>query len=553
MSPVKTSNTFEVFFILHKLHTFLNISLMNCNIEIDTLSLNKLKKMKKSIVISLLFPLLIIGCKTDKKQLQAPKENKTTYNKNTLSNEYVVAINGEQPRLAKVTAILHPDGNRIKMNEYNEHGLENGWATYVENVQVSDENGNSLKVITKENSQWELQDYKEGFIKLSYQVRLEHDLLVPAIRGGDNGAAYANDDGVMWAGRALFIGGKPSTNIGIRFDVPENWNVTTQWEKLSNAQNNFLVNKSEDLFKSAFFAGTHQHADLISGNISLRIAMSGNYTDEMATKIKEQVEKYFKYYGHQYKSPLKAQMVLIIGDRSYGGGEVMGKAISISISPDTKKEMIANQGMTKGTSRLIAHEVYHSFAFDQLEVDDSGKNAPLYEWFNEGFGAEYGAFSALLRTETYSEEEFLNSIIYRMKEYQKEVDGKVTLLSAGNDKFKYSTTVYWGGLIAAISLDFLIRDETNGRQNLDELWVYLLKTYPKNGEALTLTKIYDAALKLYGKKISDALMDYSSLPNEIPFFENAKLMGLSYENGKMILAKNATERQRKLWSDFLDK
>jgi predicted metalloprotease with PDZ domain len=246
-------------------------------------------------------------------------------------------------------------------------------------------------------------------------------------------------------------------------------------------------------------------------------------------------------------------MVLIMGDRNYSGGEVMGKAISISLSPETKKEMDINNGMTNRISRLIAHELFHSFAFDQLEVDDSDDSAPLYEWFNEGFGAEYGTFTALVRTGVFTEAEFLDEIIYRMREYQKEVDGKITLVTAGNDKFKYSTTVYWGGLMAAISLDFLIRDETNGKKNLDDLWAYLLKTYPKNGEALTLNKIYDAALKLYGKKIEEALRVYSNSPDEIPFFENAKLMGLNYENGKMTLAKKATERQKKQWFGFLDK
>ena len=140
-----------------------------------------------------------------------------------------------------------------------------------------------------------------------------------------------------------------------------------------------------------------------------------------------------------------------------------------------------------------------------------------------------------------------------MKEYQKEVDGELTLVSAGNDKFKYSTTVYWGGLMAAISLDFLIRDESNGEKNLDDLWVYLLKTYPKNGNTLTLEKIYDDALKLYGKKISDALRSYTSSPNEIPFFENAKLMGLIYKNDELFVSDNATERQKKLWHDFSKK
>ena len=314
--------------------------------------------MKRSILICLTFSLLVIGFIINKKQSQTPEESNQEASiiatkKNPVSDEYVIAIDSDQPRLAKVTAILHPAGNMIQMNEFNEHGLKNGWATFVEKVKVNDMDGRSLKVINKENSQWEIQGYKEGFVKLSYQVRLKHDLLVPSIRGGDNGAAYANDDGVMWTGRALFIGGRPTNNIDIRFDLPENWNVTTQWRKLKGKEYSFKADKTKDLFYSAFFAGTHKHTELTTGNVSLRIAMSGEYTDEMSTKIKEQVEKYFQYYGDQYKSPLKAQMVLIMGDRSYGGGEVMGKAISISLSPEIKKEMVINKGMTKLTSRLM--------------------------------------------------------------------------------------------------------------------------------------------------------------------------------------------------------
>jgi predicted metalloprotease with PDZ domain len=514
--------------------------------------------MRKIILNSVLFSLLIISCKTDKKQLQTAQESKKEESVNidkedALNHTYVIAISKEQPRLAKVSARLHPDENLIKMNEFNEHGLKNGWATFVENVQVTDRHGRPLNVIAKENSQWELPDYKEGPVNLSYQVKLGHDLIVPAIKGGDNGAAYANDDGVMWAGRALFIGGMPTTNIGIRFELPKSWKVTTQWEKLTNSEHAFKVDKSKDLFYSAFFAGTHKNTELITGNVSLRIAMSGIFTEEMSTKIKEQVEKYFEYYGTRYRSPLKAQMILIMGDRDYGGGEVMGKAISISLSPETKKEMAVNNGMTNNTSRLIAHELFHSFAFDQLEVDDTSEDASIYEWFNEGFGAEYGAFSALVRTGVLTEVEFLDEIVYRMKEYQTEVDGTLTLVTSGNDKFKYSTTVYWGGLMAAISLDFLIRDETNGEKNIDDLWVNLLKKYPKNGEALTLPKIYDMSLNLYGKNIADAFKEYTNTPIEIPFFDNSKLMGLTYENDIMVKSANATERQKKLWLDFLQK
>ena len=47
------------------------------------------------------------------------------------ADEYVISIDSNKPRLANVVATITPDGNEVGMNEFNEHGLINGWATYV--------------------------------------------------------------------------------------------------------------------------------------------------------------------------------------------------------------------------------------------------------------------------------------------------------------------------------------------------------------------------------------------------------------------------------------
>ena len=212
--------------------------------------------------------------------------------------------------------------------------------------------------------------------------------------------------------------------------------------------------------------------------------------------------------------------------------------------------MDAKQGVTNGISRLIAHELFHSFTFNQLEVDDAGENVNTFEWFNEGFGAEYGAFTSLIRTGTYTESEFFSSIVYRLKSYQNETDGKLTLMTASKDKHVYSSTVYWGGLIAALSLDFLIRDQSDGQKSLDDLWVYLLKHHPKHGDSLTLPKLYAAAFKLYGKTVALALEHYVNTPVSIPMVENAMLMGLTYDGETLTISKDATARQNSLWLGF---
>ncbi|MEH6637539.1 MAG: hypothetical protein V7700_18620, partial [Halioglobus sp.] len=110
---------------------------------------------------------------------------------------------------------------------------------------------------------------------------------------------------------------------------------------------------------------------------------------------------------------------------------------------------------------------------------------------------------------------------------------------------------YAGGFMAALSLDFLIRDETNGSKSLTDLWRYLLVTYPRHGKVFTLLELYDSVNKLFGTTIAIELERYVTSPEMIPVFESAKLMGLSYDGEKLFVSEDATERQKKLWRGFL--
>lgn len=469
----------------------------------------------------------------------------------SFADSYSISIQADKPRLAKVSAFIEPDGDVISMNEQNVHGLKNGWGGFIKNLEAIDSRGKRLSLVQFANSKWKLDGYTSGVVKLSYDAVLGHDTVIPKIKFGDNGAAYATDDGVMWAGRALFIAGKPSSDVSVRFHIPDNWHATTQWIESEKNRNTFKTDGTDDLQNSAFFVGTHSHSKLAAGSVTLNMAFSGKYTLKIKEDIAEKVALFFNYYGEQYHSPLESRMVLIVSDRNDGGGEVMGKAISISIGPDTQKKLADNALMPMGVSRLIAHELFHGFAFNQLEVDDKGDNAYQFEWFNEGFGAEYSSQVALLRTGLKNESEFLAGIVYRMKEYESEADGKLTLISAGADKSDKSTTVYWGGLIAAMTLDLQIQNDTNGEKNLDDLWEYLLNNYPKGGKPLTLEALYNASRKLFGSSAALALKNFAGNPVVVPFYEATALMGLSFDGEKLYPNKNATQQQKNIWKKYL--
>ena len=158
---------------------------------------------------------------------------------NLWSDDYVVSIDEKAPRLAHVVATMEPDGVEIAMNDEGVHGLEKGWATFIEDLEVTGADGTVYTLNAKPNSRWDLIGYQGGQVTVSYTARLGHDQV--KINFGDNGAAYATPTGVMWAGRALFIAGKPARDFIVQFKVPGNWTVTTPWEEQVESDQGFIV------------------------------------------------------------------------------------------------------------------------------------------------------------------------------------------------------------------------------------------------------------------------------------------------------------------------
>ena len=107
------------------------------------------------------------------------------------ADDYVVTVDEANTRLARVVATLVPDGDVIAMNDEGNQGLERGWATFVEDLRVTDDKGNELAAAPEKNSRWRLTGYPGGPVKISYTVRLKHDQV--SLNFGDNGAAYASE------------------------------------------------------------------------------------------------------------------------------------------------------------------------------------------------------------------------------------------------------------------------------------------------------------------------------------------------------------------------
>ncbi len=111
-------------------------------------------------------------------------------------------------------------------------------------------------------------------------------------------------------------------------------------------------------------------------------------------------------------------------------------------------------------------------------------------------------------------------------------------------------------LIAAATLDFRIRSESAGKRSLDDLWPYMLKTFPRGSGSLSLDKLAGAVRILYGDDTAHALMTYVNQPAVIPLADAARHVGLHAKLGsdgkQLMLSRNteANEAQKRLWMDL---
>lgn len=466
---------------------------------------------------------------------------------------YKVSIELNNQRLTHVEATLMPDDGVIRMNDEGNQGLKNGWSTFVEDLTVTDGSGNPLKLTYEQYSQWHLDNYKGGPITLSYKVRLKHDTV--HINFGDNGAAYANSFGVMWAGRALFIAGKPTRDVTVHFDIPDKWHVTTPWEEKQGVEKSYAPRGTDDLINSAFFAGTHTTFDLTVGSASIRFALAGENVVGMRDRFSGLTGKYLRYYNETYGSARPAQMLFVAADASYWGGEVMGRVISLSVA----EQGHGNFDPLTVLAHVISHEIYHLWN-SGIEIADEDYSE--FEWFFEGFTAEYSSWVAGLRLGDVDEETFLSQLSEDWNKYAAKRDGTLTLASAGKNKNSNYDLVYSGGMIAAATLDFQLRHETGNKKSLDQLLPHLLKRYPRTpresgrstAESLTLDKLLDAVRSLYGDKVAASLKRLATNPDVIPFPAAAELAGLNVKksnDGKTLqlsLLSEPNKAQRAVWN-----
>ena len=423
--------------------------------------------------------------------------------------KYEVKIDADNKRVAHVNCVLTPkvgsgETIQLSMDNFGTEGLPFGYASYIRGLTVRDVTGKELPVKELDQVRWSIEFKDTSPITLSYRVLLKHD--EREWPPGPDEAPYAKEDCVFWTGRALFIMSEMD-NIKVQFNVPENWHVSTPWNRIGKKKHHFAVTDQNDLIESFFLLGTHVERVAKSDEAEVVLAI-GERFKAAADEIQDTIEAFLKAYATVFAGTPNGRMLFVAnpyGRKGSMDGGVFGRSISVLMG-STLNENNRHLWMP-----FVGHEIFHIWNGQAI------KFRRQEYWFSEGF-TEYYSRVISTRLGFTSESSFLENL-ERTCELYLSKHGTLSMRDAGKNKSSNRDLVYQGGSLVAITLDVQIRKLTENRKSLDDVMKQVYQEFGLTGTPYTMDDIIRIVSQITGEDFKPFFHNYVSGTKRLPLAE----------------------------------
>ena len=430
--------------------------------------------------------------------------------------KYEVKINADNKRVAHVNCVLTPkveSGETIQLNmdNFGTEGLPFGYAAYVRGVTVRDATGETLPIEELDRVRWSIEFKDTSPITLSYRVLLKHD--EREWPPGPDEAPYAKEDCVFWTGRALFIITKMD-NIEVQFDVPENWHVSTPWNRIGNQRHQFAVTDQNDLIESFLLLGTHAERIAKSDEVEVVLAI-GERFKAAAGEIQGTIEAFLKAYTTVFAGTPNGRMLFVANPYDRKGsmdGGVFGRSISVLMGG------ALNENNRHFWMPFVGHEIFH--IWNGQAINFRGQEY----WFSEGF-TEYYSRVISARLGFTSEDSFLENL-ERACELYLSKQGALSMRDAGENKFANGDLIYQGGSLVAATLDVQIRKLTQNQKSLDDVMKQIYREFGLTDTPCTMDDIIRIVSQITGEDFKPFFDNYVSGTKQLPLAEYLRDAGI---------------------------
>jgi predicted metalloprotease with PDZ domain len=429
---------------------------------------------------------------------------------------YTLGIDASFSRI-EVEGRLAAGVDRVAMADWGAEWLDDGWATFVRDLEASAADRQPLSVEPDGPAAWRIEGAASGPVTLRYVVDLSFTR-EPWPFGNERAGQFTGD-AVYLVAQPVFIAPVADGPMRVRFEVPAEWTVSTPWPLAGTEPRTWCAADLNDLLRNSFVAGRHSIARVDHGDFTVTLALPGEAgaaAELFVPVLSAALDEYAEIFG---ELPERNFLMTFFYQDTDNGESFAGSATFI-----TRDSVDAEGVMLWGN--FIAHELFHFWNAQRFRSSER----PATRWFSEG-ATEYIANRALVRRGIISPEQWLKKAEVHVAMYMlfrsSPVWNGMTLAEAGGATSRNRPGVYSGGWVASLCLDAEIRVATADRAGLADVMARLDERFGAAGTRYPAAALVEAASRVAGRDLGPYFRRYIESDETLPVRDCLATFGLA--------------------------
>ena len=493
----------------------------------------------KPSLAALLLPLALVGLSADRAWCHTPVTCSTPVSKESQPTEYFVSLADNGNHRAHVSIRFTQASGTVNLNmpAWNALYQVRDFAANVEDLHATDASGKLVSVVQMKTSEWRL-DAAGPCLVAEYDIHLD--------AGGPFGAQLNTDHGFFnWAMVLMYSPSSRSQKMSVQLlDVPATWglhdvNVMGEAPAGKVEQAVGVAHNYDELVDSPAEVGVFQHFDFQEDGATYHVVVHASAGDYDGGKLEETLRKIthaeVDWMGDR---PFDSYTFLYHFPHGHGAG---GMEHAYGTAIDMNAKYLG--GTMMPVASVSAHEFFHLWNVKRIRpqslepIDYQRAMDTRALWFSEGVTSTVGDM-LLARAGLVGERQYIDGVASQISElqsrpshrWQSVEESSLDAWFEGNAFYRTperSISYYNKGEVVGVLLDLRIRQLTNDRKSLRDLFHWMNDNYAKKGLFFPDSDgVQQAAETVSGQSFAEFFQSYVAGVRELPYNELFQYVGL---------------------------
>lgn len=432
---------------------------------------------------------------------------------------------------------------------------------YIQDLQATDINGNSLKTVKTDINCWQILDAKK-LTRIEYEVDDTWEEFNFEMEPGfyKSAASTFQEEAFIINPNCLFgyFKGFENTTIDLYIKRPQGFYGATSLNKTINEGNtdHFKTKNYHELVDNPIMYSLPDTTLIKLPNIDVEIACYSTSQEKISSEIAQYIqpllEKQTEYLGG--KLPVNKYTFILYHNLNPSLNSYLGDGLEHSQSTLILLYMPMDLEVIKSNVYGIAsHEFFHTLmplGIHSHEIANYDFNDPKFSrhlWLYEGT-TEYFTIHMPVKSGLHSLPEFTEELQRKLEDmlnFDNSLSFTELSLNAMEKQDQYYN-VYLKGTLINLCLDIKLRELSDGSYGVQNLVLDLLEKYGPN-RSFDDEKLFNEIVSMTGYPELQNFFDRYVIGNEeLPLSESLQKVGLQLKDSKIKEIDNLTEKQKTL-------